>query len=820
MKKKTPAGWPWRYCAVLICLLVLNPAHLNAVDNPSAARFKVSTEPISEVSGEKRVTPELGQYTVEAIRKRLPKRHTGRMAKSVPIKLLSFISKTNYIAMEKLWDKIGNDNPHVIVIGQGSYSLEKIHQQIDDPGVIKKEGKGVYTLFQPLYVAPTASLVISEGNTLRLSLQHGVFILSNSEFFVVDSKITVWDVSQNNQGQREKLSEQELLLKGIQKARPYILALNGSHLYFANSEFFGLGYQGSSGTYGLSLGSQAQSRDGLRGYLRTLPKAGGWFVGNTFEDLFFGFFTSDAQNVVLAGNLFRDNIIYNIDPHDDTKNLIIARNVTYGAKKAHGIILSREVNDSFIVDNITFNNKGSGIMLDRSCMNTVISNNLVFSNEGDGIAVFESDDNQISGNNVMRNGRNGIYIRNSLEINLVRNQIEHNGQYGLEVSAVNIDFLETRDFLLDPYHQRASASLVQNAFVANLNSAILTKDAEKLTLINNTYQDSGPSYFAGDLESHAISMLENELEQDRKVHFSLRRPPGSKKDKSQHPHRRRLLFRAESIEILHQLAEEGNAEAMYHLGRYYQGKDAFSWYSRAIAFKNPDAMYALGLNMLSEQKHTEEERFEGLVLVSMAEWGEHIRAHGTLVLAPYLWRFTSEEVMSARKQAFLRIKNGQYWNTTLWPNAPIKSKNATLSNRKFQDHFDRIAIQAQNSEVDEVLFELLNGYRKKVTRYDFVSEEIRKLKAEIKRTSNQKKRLRNQRIERQRIQDREATGLRRAFLDRQKEKDKAAKVLLKTISPKEQKALVSRIQKKLELVNQHRAPESRLEVKHLPLFSD
>ncbi len=55
----------------------------------------------------------------------------------------------------------------------------------------------------------------------------------------------------------------------------------------------------------------------------------------------------ERDTLAVVGNEFRDSVIYGIDPHDRSRHLNMSLNATYGTHKKHGIIISREVNDSF-----------------------------------------------------------------------------------------------------------------------------------------------------------------------------------------------------------------------------------------------------------------------------------------------------------------------------------------------------------------------------------------------------------------------------------------------------------------------------------------
>ncbi|HHI91969.1 MAG TPA: right-handed parallel beta-helix repeat-containing protein [Gammaproteobacteria bacterium] len=446
------------------------------------------------------------QYTVEAVRRRIPKKMYGSDVESLLSARLYFIGSQNIQEMQEVWQAQGIARPKTIVVANGVYSVADLHRLIDDDSVIEKTKDDTYLFRQPVYVTSTASLVISDA-TIRLSLLHGVFLVADGQLFIADAVITSWDERAGNEGEREEVPANELLLYGRQTPRPYILMNEGSQIYMANSRVSGLGYKGKRGTFGLSISKRPfVVTHRLHGYIRARAKPAGWLIGNTFTNNFFGFYSNQAEDVILLGNVYYDNVIYNIDPHDYSERLIIARNLTYNARQAHGIIISREVNNSTIAENLSFSNKGSGIMLDRNCSNTLVYSNLTIGNEGDGIAVFESDNNFVVDNITARNVRNGIYVRNSDYINTKNNFIFRNGNAGAETAVVDIDKLETRNFKLDPYHKSASALYEGNQFDSNLHAAMTAKNKGVVTVKNNKFYNSGPIFFGGELAPFAENL--------------------------------------------------------------------------------------------------------------------------------------------------------------------------------------------------------------------------------------------------------------------------------------------------------------------------
>jgi poly(beta-D-mannuronate) C5 epimerase len=178
---------------------------------------------------------------------------------------------------------------------------------------------------------------------------------------------------------------------------------------------------------------------------------------------------------VVKGNTYRDNIVYGIDPHDRSERLIIAENTVFGTKKKHGIIISREVNNSWLINNKSYDNKLSGLVLDRNSVNNLVAYNEIYQNHSDGITVYESSDNLIWGNQVLANQRHGIRLRNSTNIRLYENLSAGNklsGVYGHIKDLSNTD----RNIELDPFDTQVSMIVVGGKLAGN-GSAPLSIDS-------------------------------------------------------------------------------------------------------------------------------------------------------------------------------------------------------------------------------------------------------------------------------------------------------------------------------------------------------
>ena len=440
-------------------------------------------------------------YRVATLRKKISTKLYGNSISLISIKKMNFLPRSSIYEQRGIWSRAGILWPDMIVLSSGRYDLQTLYKSLHNTKLIEKTAKNTYLIKRPIYISPTASLLINKS-IMRLSLTHGVYIIYHGNLDVLDSSIMSWNSKTNNFGPRQHIEESKLLFYLEQNTRPYVLGLDGSFTRIINSEIVGLGYKGQVGSYGISLiKSNSEVRMGsFKRFLKKRNQPKGIFIGNNISQCFYGFYTNNAKDVVLAGNILHDNVISNFDPHDYSTNLIIAKNVSYKAGHAHGIIISREVNDSIIADNITFLNAGSGLMLDRKSENNFIYSNLSFLNKGDGISIYESDRNILTENIMVQNHNNGLFVRNSSEVKANKNYFLQNGNNGAEVSVVNIDGLGVRNFTLDPYDKKSQALFENNTFERNVNSALSVKNGASFFFKGNTLQDSGPLYFSGEVE--------------------------------------------------------------------------------------------------------------------------------------------------------------------------------------------------------------------------------------------------------------------------------------------------------------------------------
>jgi poly(beta-D-mannuronate) C5 epimerase len=182
--------------------------------------------------------------------------------------------------------------------------------------------------------------------------------------------------------------------------------------------------------------------------------------------MYYGFYCYEARDVVIKGNTYRDNVVYGIDPHDRSHGLIIADNSVFGTQKKHGIIISREVNDSWIFNNRVYDNQLSGLVIDRNSVNNLVAYNQIYRNQSDGITVYESPDNLLWGNRIIGNLRHGIRLRNSVNMRLYENLSISNGLTGVYGHIKDLSDTD-RNIALDPFDTQVSMLLVGGRLAGN-----------------------------------------------------------------------------------------------------------------------------------------------------------------------------------------------------------------------------------------------------------------------------------------------------------------------------------------------------------------
>ena len=458
--------------------------------------------------------PDLSQFTVENVAAQVPAFSPGKVAiismKGLP-GLREFIKDDGRVQHQRISQLA--ITPKAIYIQSGHYDLTHLYEEVKaltTENVIEKRGT-LYMLRLPILVGEDASLTISGIDTdkLFLSQERAVFIANAGELFILRTKITGWNEKGNHPA----------FFKDKSTFRPFLVSWSGARMHIAGSTIANLGYHKSK-SYGVTYSSCEPC---MQATSTQLAAATGYIIGSTFSDLYYGFYSHEAEDVAIIGNSYINNIIYGIDPHDRSRRLIIAENEISGSKKKHGIIVSREVNDSWIFNNYSHHNQGSGIMLDRSGENNAVVNNISAYNAGDGIVFFESYNNTSYNNKVYQNGLSGIRIRNSWDIRLVNDKIADNGSVPIITYSLSLESHKDRDIEEDPYTMRADA-IVSGVVIKQLadKPAFKIDGIDSLVLSDIHLLSSGP-IFSGNMFSDETDIKDN-MSMDQRMVTIVKKP--------------------------------------------------------------------------------------------------------------------------------------------------------------------------------------------------------------------------------------------------------------------------------------------------------
>lgn len=395
--------------------------------------------------------PDLSPYTPAAAEQRIVRKPGGRVSVGSLLTEISFKSFRGGDEQMREWARRQLSLPKAIFIHDGYVTPHDLARMLPKQYFEETE-KGVFVARLPIDIRQGATLHIGHDvKDFRLSFERGAFLVNEGKLFVTGSRIQGWN----------EAKKAPTWFRDKHEFRPFLVSWGGSETYLIESVVAHLGYAETK-SYGVSISQFSPKVDPIT--RRARPT--GWLLNSEFFDNWYGFYCYEADDVVIRGNNYHDNIKYGIDPHDRSRRLIIAENSASGTKEKHGIIVSREVNDSWIINNKSFENTLSGIVVDRSSANNVVALNQIFRNHSDGITIYESPQTVIWQNLIAANQRHGIRVRNSLDVQLRENVAIGNGLSGVYGHIKNL--ADTgRNLQLDPFRQTISMLVVGGQLVSN-----------------------------------------------------------------------------------------------------------------------------------------------------------------------------------------------------------------------------------------------------------------------------------------------------------------------------------------------------------------
>lgn len=474
------------------------------------------TKDVTKAHNHSTAMPDLTQFNGQSFQAKLVAA-SQKVGQVKLVRMFDQLSLSSFTAGERAieWAKRQRSHPQAIVISEGKVTLNDIYESLKDDRYLQQVSEGKFLLRLPLVIENGAALVMDATDLveLRLSQERGAFISVAGDLFARGIQITGWSEDKARPAYFEKANI----------FRPFLVVWGGAGVYMMRANVANLGYSYSK-SYGLSLSKFTVAA--AKHITKPLHPPTGWILESTFEDLYFGFYCYEAKGVVLLNNVYKNNIVYGIDPHDRSEELIIAGNEVYGTKKKHGIIASREVNNSWIINNKSHHNHLSGIVLDRACEHNLIAGNEVYENGADGVTFYESSHNVIWNNHIYANRHHGVRIRNSLAVAVHDNEIMANGRVGL--LGLTEDLSHTaRNFSKDPYSEQLGLDVAGGLFAVNGSGALRVDEPEYLRLSDVELRypvKAGNIRFRGFLRDKSLEIL-SILANDQKEIVYVRNKP-------------------------------------------------------------------------------------------------------------------------------------------------------------------------------------------------------------------------------------------------------------------------------------------------------
>jgi parallel beta-helix repeat protein len=289
-------------------------------------------------------------------------------------------------------------------------SIPALSDAIRRRDALREVGPGEWLLGANVVIVGGASLRIGAPDVrwLKMASGGGRFVAVTALGGGLDirgSCITSWDESV------QKVDE------NYDDGRSFLLARDGATLNIDRAEIRYLG-SGAVESYGLSW--------------RTAGSTGS-ITNSVVSHLYFGLYSYEVSGLRIQDNEFYDNVLYGVDPHTGSSNLVIERNTVYNNGK-HGIILAEDVIDSVIRDNVVYGNAHHGIVTYLRSDRNLIEGNESFGNAAQGININESAGNTIRNNKVYDNAESGIGVtQSSAETVVEGNQVRGNKQDGVRL---------------------------------------------------------------------------------------------------------------------------------------------------------------------------------------------------------------------------------------------------------------------------------------------------------------------------------------------------------------------------------------------------
>jgi parallel beta-helix repeat protein len=298
----------------------------------------------------------------------------------------------------------------ITLSGGENVTIPALSDEVEEPAALREVEPGEWLLGASITVLRGASLQVRAPDVrwLKMASRDGAVVAIRAfggGLDITGSCITSWNDDAGTVDEEHR------------DGRSFLLARDGATMTIDKSEIRYLG-SGDVESYGLSWRTEGTS---------------GGITNSVVSHLYYGLYSYGVSGLQVLDNEFHDNVLYGVDPHTNSSNLVIERNVVHHNGK-HGIILAEHCVDSVIRDNIVYANEHHGMVMYLGSDRNLIEGNESFGNAAQGININESNDNVIRHNKVYDNGESGVGITQTGRGNLVEsNELRGNKKDGIRL---------------------------------------------------------------------------------------------------------------------------------------------------------------------------------------------------------------------------------------------------------------------------------------------------------------------------------------------------------------------------------------------------
>jgi parallel beta-helix repeat protein len=352
-------------------------------------------------------------------------------------------------------------------------TFQDVAQTINDQRIVENLGNGEYILNATLEVDDGVTFEMNSSSPgdnklqyLKIADKNGIIV--DGKILIDGIKITSWNISSKN-----------TLLQDMSGSVPrgYIQFAASEGSQILSSEFGYLGYV-EPGRRGFDLLGEEENGE---------PSHDLVIKGSKFHDMWIGFYSNGAYNIVIDGNEYFNNIKYTVDPHTLTHDMNITNNYIHHNRL--GIICSLDCYNILVEGNQVYHSREDGIFFSRNTHDSIARNNHVY-NSTTGIMVSESPNNQIYNNTVEGATSQGINLFNPVlpddgvtENNLVYNNTIIKAGNGIVATRSHDNIVQDTTFYnIKSSEYRLSGDSTIRISGTDLGNALISHDSSATTI--------------------------------------------------------------------------------------------------------------------------------------------------------------------------------------------------------------------------------------------------------------------------------------------------------------------------------------------------